>query len=264
MESNAGALNLGTLGTADAKADDTKADQTAASNLARGGDSDGDSQTAAAASGPGAGKDDAELKTALDEVKKAAAQTTPGSSGYRVGSLDVLSVTVFGVEDLSKTLQVTHAGNINYPLLGEVPVAGLTVSEIEAKLRNQLAADYLQDPQVAVDIKEFNSQRVTMVGDFQKQTVLKFTGRMTLVQAIAEVGGLNGTAKSTVVIFRNVNGKKTATNFDLSTIQTGKVEDPQLRPGDIVVANQSIAKAALAGVGEVMGFARMGRFFGVF
>src|SRR6516225_9215060 len=67
-----------------------------------------------------------------------------------IGSGDVLDISVFQVEELSKTLEVSETGTINFPLLGELRAAGKTPGELESEITSKLAADYLQHPVVTV------------------------------------------------------------------------------------------------------------------
>ena len=83
---------------------------------------------------------------------------------YKVGSDDLLEIAVFEDEKLNKTVRVSSQGNISLPLLGVIRVKGLTTGELEREIRDLLAEKYLQDPHVSVFIKEFRSQRISIIG----------------------------------------------------------------------------------------------------
>ena len=117
------------------------------------------------------------------------ATSTAGNSGYLVGALDVLEISVFKVPELSKSVQVADTGTINLPLLGEVQASGKTASEIEKDLTRQLGAKYLKSPQVTVYVKEHNSQRVTIEGAVRRPGVYPIRGTLSLVQPLASAGG---------------------------------------------------------------------------
>jgi polysaccharide export outer membrane protein len=177
---------------------------------------------------------------------KFTSMSTPGSKAYKVGPQDVLEVSVFKVPDLSKTVQVADSGTINLPLVGEIPAAGRTAQEIERDLTKKLGSKYLQAPQVTVFVKEFNSQRVTVDGAVKKPGVYPIRGETSLVQAVAMAEGLDtNRASSDVVIFRTINGKRSAARFDLDEIHKGTVEDPKLEQGDVIVVDTSTAKLVL-------------------
>ncbi len=174
-----------------------------------------------------------------------AATATAGNSAYKVGSLDVLDISVFKVPELSKVVQVADTGTINLPLLGEVPAAGRTAQEIEQDLTKKLGAKYLKSPQVTVFVKEHNSQRVTIEGAVRKPGVYPIRGKLSLVQLLATAEGLDKeTYSKDVTIFRTIGGERTSRVFDIDEIRAGKADDPSLRQGDLVVVDTSTAKTA--------------------
>jgi polysaccharide export outer membrane protein len=182
------------------------------------------------------------MPRAADAVTSAG---TPGSTAYKIGPADVLDITVFKAPELARTVIVDDAGTIELPLLREVQVSGKTARELERELAKKLGAKYLQSPQVTVSIKEYNSQRVTIEGAVKTPGVHALKGKTTLLQLVAMSGGLDGGASdSTVVVFRNTDGKRYAARFDVDDIRKGQAQDPVILPGDVVVANSSAFKAA--------------------
>lgn len=163
----------------------------------------------------------------------------PHSKAYKIGPRDVLDISVFKVPELSKTVQVSEVGTINYPLVGEIAAGGKTAREIEQELTKKLGAKYLQNPAVTVFVKENNSQRVTVEGAVAKPGVIPMAGGMTLLQAVAQAGGLGATADKTAVVFRMVDGKRLAGKYDISDIRAGKSQDPQLQSGDVIIVPTS-------------------------
>ena len=212
----------------------------------------------AAAEGPqpGDGKS-AGGKSARSKAAQIAAAVsavgTPGSAAYKIGPQDVIEVTVFKVSELSKTAQVSEAGTINYPLVGDVVAAGRTPREVERDLTALLGTRYLQNPQVSVYVKEFNSQRITVEGAVRRPGVFPIQGQMSLLQAVAMAQGMDGSiSDDTVLIFRQANGKRSAARFDISDIRTGDADDPQLQPGDVVVAGTSAIKEGFGNIMKVL------------
>jgi polysaccharide export outer membrane protein len=172
---------------------------------------------------------------------------------YRIGGLDVLEVTVFGVPELTKMVQVSSSGWISLPLIGPVTASGKSVAELEAEIADRLGATYLQSPQVGIFVKEATSQRVTVGGAVRQPGIFPIAGRMTLLQMIALAQGLDPIADPrTIIVFRNVGGQRMAARFDLSAISTGKADDPVIRAGDIVMVDQSGAKAALRSIAQAL------------
>jgi polysaccharide export outer membrane protein len=192
--------------------------------------------------------------TQLSKVADAfASVSTPGSTAYKIGPQDVLEISVFKVPDLNRKVQVANSGSVNLPLVGEVQAAGKTAQEMERDLTAKLGAKYLQNPQVTVYIKEYNSQRVTVEGSVKKPGIYPLRGKTSLLQSIAMAGGLDETASSDdLVIVRTLNGKRSAAKFDLSKIRTGKLKDPVIKPGDLVMVSSSGVKAAFKGILKVV------------
>lgn len=168
-----------------------------------------------------------------------------GESDYRLGAQDLIEVSVFGVDELSKTVRVNSNGQISLPLVGAVMARGRTIPELETELAKRYADGYLQRPQVTVFVKEFSSQRITLEGAVEKPGIYPLTGKTTLLQAVAVAGGVTSLADlEGVVVFRQVDGKRAAAVYSIRELRKGLVEDPQLYGDDMVVVEQSGSKTA--------------------
>jgi len=167
---------------------------------------------------------------------------TVAGNSYRIGPFDVLDISVFQVPELTKSVQVADTGTINLPLVGEVRVAGKTPNEVERALTAKLGAEYLQNPQVTVFVKEYNSQSVTVSGAVKKPGVYSLKGKTSLLQAVAMAGDFDEGSDSSVLVLRQTDGKRMAARFDVSAIQRGQAEDPTLQGGDQIVAGTSAIK----------------------
>ena len=121
---------------------------------------------------------------------------------YRVGPKDVLKVTVWGHDDLSRLVVVGADGTFQFPLVGDVRVAGLTPGGIEGLLRDLLGKDYLVNPQVSVSVQEYRSQRVFVLGEVEKPGTYAMTGLTTLLDALSQAGGPGKNAGRQVVVVR--------------------------------------------------------------
>jgi polysaccharide biosynthesis/export protein len=149
---------------------------------------------------------------------------------------------VFQVPNLTKSVQVSDTGTVNLPLVGEIPVIGKTPQEVERDLTARLGAKYVQNPQVTVYVKEYNSQSVTITGAVAKPGVYSIKGKASLLQVVAMAGGLGPVSDSTVLLLRQSNGKRLAPKFDVSAIQDGKADDPAVQSGDQLLAGTSAIK----------------------
>lgn len=170
-----------------------------------------------------------------------------GATDYRIGSQDLISISVFGVEELSKEVRVNAKGQISLPLIGTVLAGGRTVQELESELSQKYSATYLQNPQVSVFVKEFASQRITLEGAINKPGIYPITGKITLLQVIAMAGGIDEKVADTrgIVVMRQVDGKRMVAAFDLRQIRKGNVADPQLYGDDVVVVEESGSKTMM-------------------
>jgi polysaccharide export outer membrane protein len=169
-----------------------------------------------------------------------------GGTDYRIGAQDLLEISVFGIDELSRTVRVNSNGQISLPLIGGVMAGGKTIPELEKAIGTKLEDGYLQDPQVTVFVKEFTSQRVTLEGALNKPGIYPLTGKTTLLQAIAMAQGIDEDAADLhgVILFRQVDGKRAGAVFDLAQVRAGLMPDPQVYGDDVIVVEQSGSKSA--------------------
>lgn len=173
---------------------------------------------------------------------------------YVIGPHDLLEISVFQVEELSRTVRINSRGMFSLPLIGVIQAAGLTAADVEADIAGKLYECCLQDPQVSIFIKEFVSQRVTVEGEVQKPGVYPLTGRTTLLQAIAMASGSSELADlGEVRVFRDLkDGMKEQFVFDIRQIREGKVADPLIQGNDIVVVGKSGSLSVIKGVTDTL------------
>lgn len=161
----------------------------------------------------------------------------PITEAYRIGPNDVISVTTYQEEDLSReNLKVDPSGNIILPLIGSVQAAGKTAEELSRTVADRLGERYLQNPQVTVVVNTASSRRVIVEGAVRTPGVFPIEGGTTLLQAVALAKGTTEIASNDdVVIFRTINGQRMAGAFNLNDIRRGVAEDPQILGNDVVV-----------------------------
>jgi polysaccharide biosynthesis/export protein len=179
--------------------------------------------------------------------------TGAAADDYKISPLDVIDINVFGVQELNRTVQVSSSGIITMPLINQVKAGGRTTEQLERDIAKKLSVNYLQSPQVSVFVKEYNSQRITVDGAVKKPGIFPTTGKVSLLQAIALAEGLNEVADpSGILLFRTVNNKRMAARFDLKQVRSGKVQDPMLQAGDIVMVDESAARTTLRDVKDAL------------
>jgi len=121
---------------------------------------------------------------------------------YKIGPKDLLEIRVFGLDEMNQTVRVSEEGRITLPLLGEIVVDGLSKTELEKKLSQLLGEKYLQNPQVTVFIREYQSKRVSVLGAIEKPGPYELLGRQTLLQIISQAGGLTRDAGNEIIVIR--------------------------------------------------------------
>lgn len=162
---------------------------------------------------------------------------------YTIGPLDRLSVDVYGIPELSRSVQVDASGRIAMPLIGSVEASGKTPIVLGSEIANRLRMRYVRDPQVTVNLTETVSQVVTVEGSVKTPGLYPVSGRMTLIRAIARAEGTTEFAREDyVVVFRKVNGKDMAALYDLRAIRQGMYADPEIYANDVVLVGESGAR----------------------
>ena len=165
---------------------------------------------------------------------------------YRIGPFDILDITVFQVDLLSRSVQVDATGHIEFPMIGDVTAAGKTAKELSDDIAAKLDKAYLRSPQVTVVVKDSASQKFTVEGAVKASGVFPVVGHMTLLRAIATAQGVDPDAKlRDVVIFRMVDQKRLAGIVNLGDVRKGKADDPQIFAGDVIVVPMSAGRKAL-------------------
>jgi polysaccharide biosynthesis/export protein len=157
------------------------------------------------------------------------------SPDYRIGSGDVLQISVWGEAELTKTATVRPDGKISLPLINEVRVAGLTSLETQTLL-NQRFAQYIRNPQASVIVSEIHSNLVYVTGKVRRPGAYPLAGSLDVVQLIARAGGLADHAKQKhIYILRQAGGSRVDVNYKAVIEGRRGSHDVELLPGDTVV-----------------------------
>lgn len=187
----------------------------------------------------------------------AAAQEPPsleppavGSASYRIGGGDVLQVVVYGEPSLSGPFPVDATGEMDFPLLGRVAVAGLTTTETTAALREQLMPDYLVSPSITVSVATYRSQPVQVLGAVAKPGLYYLRGPTSVMQILSEAGGVNPQGVDEVRVTHGREGEPTVLAYD--RLLKG-AEEASLAGGDIVFVPESLVSVtgSVAEPGEI-------------
>jgi polysaccharide export outer membrane protein len=179
----------------------------------------------------------------------APAQSPDARQGYRIGQGDVLKIAVWSQPELSGEYTVDIGGAITMPLIGSARVEGRTVGDVEKEIRDKLADGYLINPQVAIGVSEFKSQRVFVVGEVEEPGVVPLSGALTLLEALTRVGSFSEYAGGELVVIRPADGKSTTgpvlagdpgakevARMDVYELQAkGPTNNVELMDGDTIV-----------------------------
>jgi polysaccharide export outer membrane protein len=163
-------------------------------------------------------------------------------SGVR--PFDTLLIDVFGIPELSnRKVRVDGNGEIGFPLIGTLTVAGMSTREISQTIAGELRGRFIRDPQVTTNLEASEDRSFTVYGSVREPGVYPVVGEATLIEAVARARGIgeNGDSKE-VVVFRTVEGQRMATLYNLDAISRGVYDDPRIYPNDTVVVGESEAR----------------------
>lgn len=127
---------------------------------------------------------------------------------YIVGEGDVLKIVVYENDDLTTIVRVSGEEIIVIPLIGRVDVKGLSISQIEDKIKDRLADGYLVNPCVSIFIEEFRSRSVTVLGQINKPGLYELCEETTLLELLSKAGGVKDDAAGEAIIKRIHNPDK--------------------------------------------------------
>ena len=162
-----------------------------------------------------------------------------GDTLYRIGAGDDLTVQVYGEDSLTGTYTVSTAGVLDFPLIGIVPVDGMTTASVGARLRARLMEGFLNNPHVTVSVSAYGSQPVQVLGAVSSPGLYFLQGPTTVLDMLSLAGGLNTEGVNEVRITRGGDDGET---FVLLYEQLlSRTDDPFiLLAGDVVFVPQSL------------------------
>lgn len=145
---------------------------------------------------------------------------------YRLAAGDEVMVTVFGERELSKKYVVSSAGDLSFPLIGDVDVANKTVTELQDQLVAILSEGYLNDPRINAEVVSY--REIFILGEVERPGEFPYRDDLTVLQAVALAGGFKYRADKNRVFIRR-KGNQTEETYDLRDGRPVFVA-----PGDII------------------------------
>ena len=165
-------------------------------------------------------------------------------NNYRIGPNDILAISILELNDKMIESRVSNEGFIDVAYVGSVQVLSKTTTEVEKAIREKLIEKgILVNPNVSVQVKEFFSKQVVVLGQVLKPGTITITGRdITIVEAIGYAGGFTRIAAPSRVKVIHANGKtKVSQTIDVDDILSGKNPSKNiiLQPNDVVYVPES-------------------------
>lgn len=149
-------------------------------------------------------------------------------SDYRLGSGDLLSIQVFGEEDLSMEIRLSDAGTIAYPFLGELKVLNMTIGKLSQTITHGLADGYLVNPNVSITVVEYRQFFIN--GEVKEPGGYPYQPGLTLQKAVALAGGFTERASKSKLYVAHEDQTGDPRLVQLNT---------QIKPGDVITIEQS-------------------------
>jgi polysaccharide export outer membrane protein len=171
------------------------------------------------------------------KTTKSGTKTSPDEWAFKIGPEDVLQISVWNNDALSRSVPVRPDGMISLPLLNDVPAAGLTPDELRGYLVKRLQ-EYLPSPEVSVIVTDVKSPKVSVVGSVLKPGRYDIKSWVTVLDAIAMAGGFTDFAsKSNITVLRNEGTRSIRLPFNYDKLASDGTDQSNffLKPGDIVL-----------------------------
>jgi len=153
-----------------------------------------------------------------------------------LGPSDLLEIRVYQEPEMSGKYRISQEGSIEFPLVGTVKVAGLTTSQLERAIRDQLEkGGFLHDASVTCVLLDGSSQKVFILGQVAKPNAYLFEAGMTIVQLVSMAGGFTANAaRNSTTVTRLVDGREMRIVVPVEDISLGRAANFVLIPNDIV------------------------------
>lgn len=166
----------------------------------------------------------------------------PPTERSLLGPGDVFTLEIVGEKDLPHEYQVASDGTVDFPYVHTLKVADLEAQEVARLVRNRLIAEkVLTDPSVVVQVKEYASRHITLLGQVAKPGSFPLLSGMSLIQAISQAGGLTAVASSSHVnLTRKTGGKQQTVEIDVGAIIDGQAPDVPLQAGDQIYVHERL------------------------
>jgi polysaccharide biosynthesis/export protein len=173
-----------------------------------------------------------------------AAPAWSADDDYRMGTGDVVHITVYGNPDLATDARVGEDGGITFPLIGAVKASGQTPSMVEKDIATRLAkGGFIVDPNVNLNIVQYRGQQISVLGRVNRPGKLSLEKASRVIDALALAGGIVGDGADTITLVRTHDGKTEYRDIDVVALfkPGGEAGNERVQDGDIInVARQAM------------------------
>ncbi|CDM25448.1 Capsule polysaccharide export protein [Castellaniella defragrans 65Phen] len=163
-----------------------------------------------------------------------------GAAVSTIGPGDVLQLLIYGQPELNARITVTQDGEITVPFLGVLRVDGQSPSAVARRIEKGLRdGGFLRDPQVSIEVAQVRSRVVSVLGQVERAGRYAIEGHLSLLELLAQAGGLRNDAAETLVVMRqsgppDAGRQRIEVALGSRTVPSPAVQDLQLQPGDVV------------------------------
>ncbi len=162
-----------------------------------------------------------------------------GVMEYRIGPADVLTISVWNHKDMNQTATVRPDGQVSFALIGDIPAVGLTPLELQGAIEKSLS-EYIDliPGEVSVVVDAVRSYKVSVLGEVRRPGRFEFQSQASVLDALAEAGGLTEFASSSNILILRTNGEQLEKKrFDYQKLLRSR--NPEARmlifPGDVIL-----------------------------
>ena len=191
----------------------------------------------AVAQQPPAQQPPAQAKAATPPASKQPQSSTTSVEQYRIGPEDLVAVTVWKNDAMSRVVPVRPDGMISLPLLDDIKASGLTAMELRDVIAKRLV-EYMPAPEVSVIVNDVRSFKVSVMGEVARPARYELKSVTTVLDVLAQAGGFNQFANRSKIVILRPNGKgmtRIPFNYNKVISSGGEDENFYLQAGDIVL-----------------------------
>ena len=155
---------------------------------------------------------------------------------YLLGSGDMVRISVYGSPDLATETRISQDGKLTFPLLGTVPVGGVSVAQAEKKIASLLeVGGFVKQPQVNIIVTQFISNQVSILGDVNKPGRYPLEHISSLVEVIAMAGGISPNGSDVLTVLSQHEGKSEKHDYDLPELLIkGEISGIMVKSDDVI------------------------------